>query len=113
MGQSLFRTSFQRLDFGTDSVDKETQMARSFCLQGRVGNASDRNNGSLPDTGAILLFPEGMTSVDKPYVEMGFGIENIFRLFRVDCIWRLTHRDSLPGQDVQNFAVNMSLRLKF
>ena len=27
------------VDFGTDSVDKETQMARSFCLQGRVGNA--------------------------------------------------------------------------
>ena len=54
-----------------------------------------------------------MTSVSDPYVEMGFGVENIFRLFRVDCIWRLTHRAPTPGQDVQNFAVNLSLRLKF
>lgn len=77
------------------------------------GTLSDRNNGSLPDTEADLLFPEGMSSVEKPYVEMGFGVENIFRLLRVDCIWRLTHRKSVPGQDVQNFAVNLSLRLKF
>lgn len=77
------------------------------------GTLSDRNNGSLPNTEAELLFPEGMSSVEKPYVEMGFGVENIFRLLRVDCIWRLTHRKSVPGQDVQNFAVNLSLRLKF
>ncbi len=54
-----------------------------------------------------------MTSVSDPYVEMGFGVENIFRLLRVDCIWRLTHRDPKPGQDVQNFAVNLSMHLKF
>ena len=54
-----------------------------------------------------------MTSVSDPYVEAGFGVENIFRLFRVDCIWRLTHRSPKPGQEIQNFAVNLSLHLKF
>ncbi len=39
-----------------------------------------------------------MTSVSDPYVEAGFGVENIFRLFRVDCIWRLTHRGPKPDR---------------
>ncbi len=30
----------------------------------------------------------------KPYVELGFGIENIFKLFEVDILWRLTYRDA-------------------
>ncbi len=77
------------------------------------GTLSERNDGSLPGPGVLLLFPEGMSSVKDPYVEMGFGVENIFRLLRVDCIWRLTHRGPVPGQDIQNFAVNLSLRLKF
>ena len=81
--------------------------------KGVWGTLSRQNNGSLAGTEADLLFPVGMTSVSDPYVEMGFGVENIFKLFRVDCIWRLTHRAPTPGQDTQNFAVNLSLRLKF
>lgn len=77
------------------------------------GTLSKRNDGSHRDTEAQLLFPEGMSSVRDPYVEAGFGVENIFRLLRIDCIWRLTHRESVPGQEVQNFAVNISLKLKF
>ena len=60
-----------------------------------------------------LLFPPGMTSVSDPYVEVGFGVENIFRLLRVDFIWRVTHRDPKPGQEIQNFAVNLGIKLKF
>lgn len=30
-------------------------------------------------------------SLLEPYYEVGFGIENIFRIFRVDFIWRLTN----------------------
>lgn len=54
-----------------------------------------------------------MTSVSDPYVEVGFGVENIFRLLRVDFIWRVTHRDPKPGQEIQNFAVNLGIKLKF
>ena len=82
-------------------------------FKGLIGTLADKNNGSLPDTQAVLLFPEGMTSVSKPYFETGVGIENIFRLFRVDAIWRLTHREKRPGQDIQNFAINVSVYLNF
>ena len=77
------------------------------------GSLSDKNDGSSPDTEAILLFPEGMTSVSKPYVEVGVGIENILRFIRVDAMWRLTHRDRHDGRPVDNFAVNFSLHLNF
>ena len=38
---------------------------------------------------------------------------DIFRLLRVDFIWRVTHRDPKPGQEIQNFAVNLGIKLKF
>ena len=92
---------------------KRLKWREVFVLKGVWGTLSDRNNGALSQTKAPLLFPIGMSSVDDPYVEMGFGVENIFRLLRVDCIWRMTHRDSKPGQKVENFAVNISIHLKF
>lgn len=82
-------------------------------FKGVYGTLTPKNDGSLPNTAACLLFPRGMSSVSHPYLETGFGVENIFRLLRVDCIWRLTHRTPEPGQEVQNFAVNLSLKLKF
>ena len=77
------------------------------------GRLSDKNDGSALDTEAILLFPDGMTSVSKPYVEVGVGIENILRFIRVDAVWRLTHRNRHEGHAVDNFAVNFSLHLNF
>lgn len=73
------------------------------------GKLSDKNNGALENSRAHLRFPEGMTSVSKPYMEMGVGIENIFRIIRVDAIWRLTHR----GSSSDNFSINFSLHLNF
>ena len=84
-----------------------------FVCKGVWGTLSDRNNGALADTKAPLLFPIGMSSVSKPYFEAGVGVENIFRLVRVDFIWRLTHRDPVAGHKPENFAVNASLHLTF
>ena len=92
---------------------KKLKWREVLVCKGVWGTLSKRNNGSLPGSGAELLFPLGMSSVADPYLEAGFGVENIFRLLRVDCIWRLTHRDPVPGQKIQNFAVNLSLQLKF
>ncbi len=92
---------------------KRLKWREVLVCKGVWGTLSECNDGSLADSEAPLLFPAGMTSVDRPYVEAGFGVENIFRLLRVDCIWRLTHRDPMPGQEVQNFAVNFSLHMKF
>tara|TARA_B110000285_G_C15142219_1_gene631718 strand:- start:8501 stop:8707 length:207 start_codon:yes stop_codon:yes gene_type:complete len=36
------------------------------------------------------LFPNGLNPIDKTYVEFGFGLENIFKFFKVSFIWRPT-----------------------
>lgn len=83
-------------------------------FKGVWGQLSDANDGSVIDGDAMLLFPPSMSSVSKPYFEAGFGVENIFRLVRVDFIWRLTHRDGGKGlYKPDNFAVNASLHFKF
>lgn len=104
---------FKGFFLGKIPLMKKLKWREVFVFKGLIGTVSDKNNGSLPDTKAVLLFPEGMTSVSKPYFEAGVGIENIFRVFRIDAIWRLTHRESRPGQDVQNFAINFSVYLNF
>lgn len=30
----------------------------------------------------------------KPYMEASFGIENIFKFFRIDCVWRLNYNEN-------------------
>ena len=92
---------------------KTLKWGEVLVCKGVWGTLSKENDGSLAATQAPLLFPPGMTSVSDPYVEVGFGVENIFRLLRVDFIWRVTHRDPKPGQEIQNFAVNLGIKLKF
>jgi hypothetical protein len=33
-------------------------------------------------------------SYDNPYIELGIGLENIFKILRVNAIWRLTHKEN-------------------
>ncbi len=44
-----------------------------------------------------------------PYIEAGFGIENILKFIRIDCIWRVTQRDRI---EAYNFGVYASLFIK-
>jgi hypothetical protein len=78
---------------------------------------------------APLLFPYGTSSLGgKPYVEIGAGLSNILKFLRVDCFWRLTHRnertvvidtDSEFGKKIlgklktSNFAVKVGAEFKF
>ena len=78
---------------------KLLELQEVACVKATYGVLSDRNNAT------VLLFPEGMKELKYPYVEVGAGITNIFRVFRVDCFWRLTHG--------MKFAVNVGLDFKF
>lgn len=109
----FYEHHFKGFFLGKIPLMKKLKWREVFIFKGLIGTLSDKNNGSKPGTDAVLLFPEGMTSVSKPYFETGIGVENIFRLFRIDAIWRLTHRKERPGQDIQNFAINFSVYLNF
>lgn len=72
--------------------------------KGLVGDISNRNCRE----NAIMDFPSTLGDVNKPYFEAGVGIENIFRFFRVDGVWRLSHLDK-PG--VSKFAVLVKMQV--
>ena len=109
----FFEHHFNGILLGRIPLIKKLKWREVLVCKGVWGTLSKENDGSLAATQAPLLFPPGMTSVSDPYVEVGFGVENIFRLLRVDFIWRVTHRDPKPGQEIQNFAVNLGIKLKF
>ncbi|WP_081867465.1 DUF5686 and carboxypeptidase-like regulatory domain-containing protein [Hymenobacter sp. IS2118] len=62
---------------------------------------TDTNGELLP-----ILRPLGR----QPYVEVGYGLENIFKFVRVDFIHRLTYRDS-PGARTFGIKVGAQFRL--
>jgi hypothetical protein len=54
----------------------------------------------------IMDIPEYSSGLSKPYCEVGIGIENIFKYFRLDAVWRLTDKDKI---NVHKFGVFLSL----
>ena len=65
-----------------------------------------------------MAFPAGMrTLAGVPYVEVGAGISNILRFLRVDCFWRLTHREhEVAGEMVPAphlFSVTVGAEFRF
>jgi len=68
-----------------------------------IGSISDENF-------EVLKFPVGLGEVSKPYMEVGVGVENIFKIVRVDALWRLTHLDN---PNIQPFGVRVGLQIIF
>jgi len=54
----------------------------------------------------VVLLPTGLSELREPYVEAGVGMENIFRIIRVDFLWRLTNIDP----DTQVFGINFAFQ---
>jgi hypothetical protein len=92
-------------------------------LSGRaaLGSFDDKRNGfydPLENPEGILFTIPGTIppsvfstiSYDKPYVELSYGIENIFRFLRVDLVHRLTYRENT---DAQRLAVRVSGVFRF
>jgi hypothetical protein len=51
--------------------------------------------------------PVGYFEPNRPYVELGYGVENIFKFFRVDFVHRLSYLDN---PDIRKFAVLFSFQ---
>ncbi len=68
--------------------------------------------GTLTDSNANgpFVLADGMTPMTHPYAEVGFGIENILKIARIDFTWRLT---DLDGPNVLPFVVKPSFYFRF
>ena len=72
-------------------------------VKGVIGNVTKENL-------AFSALPAGTYTTWKPYVEAGLGIENIFRIFRVDAVWRLSYYDHT---NINKFGVLVSMQFDF
>lgn len=88
---------------------KKLKWREVVSCRGLYGNLSDKNNPSVND--GLFGFPATSTIMNsRPYVETGVGVENIFKVLRLDYVWRLTYRD-LPNID--KTGVRISLHMTF
>lgn len=72
-------------------------------IKGVTGSVSDKNR-------ELMTFPSTLSNLGKPYVEAGAGIENIFRVLRIDALYRLSY---LNKPNVTKFGVRASLQFTF
>ncbi|HEV7230668.1 MAG TPA: DUF5686 family protein [Bacteroidia bacterium] len=68
--------------------------------------------GSVSDANSRLLnFPSTLSSLNQgPYYEVGAGIENILRLFRIDALWRLSY---LNHPNIAKFGLRGTIQFVF
>ncbi len=83
-------------------------------FRGMFGHLSEKNRPDPLNTGELFKFPyenyEHSYLGTMPYMEVGVGISNIFKVLRVDYVRRLTYRD-LPG--IQKWGIRIELGVQF
>ncbi|MBN1952091.1 MAG: carboxypeptidase-like regulatory domain-containing protein, partial [Bacteroidales bacterium] len=68
-----------------------------------IGSLEEKNREQM-------IFPEGLTPLDKPYVEASLGIENLFKLVRIDAMWRFSYLDH---EAIEKFGIRVALQVSF
>ena len=75
-----------------------------------LGGMSSMNKALIaerPDEEGVTV---GYLSRGAPYIELGYGVENILKFFRVDFIHRVTYLDKVKNPDVRKFGVLFSFQ---
>ena len=73
------------------------------------GGLTDKNNPTL--TPGLFLLPDGTQPLGStPYVECSVGLENIFKILRIDYYRRLTYLDH---PDIKKGGIRIALRFTF
>lgn len=78
-------------------------------FNGVYGNLSNKNNPVHSNN--LFLFPDGSQPMsNKPYMEVSVGLENIFKILRIDYYRRLNY---LSNPDIKKDGIRVALRFSF
>jgi hypothetical protein len=86
---------------------KWRQFWSAKALMGKLSAENQEYNQDLSGT-----LPQFESLNGKVYLELGTGVDNIFRFFRVDFIWRLSPTP-LPVEKAKRFGIFGSFRIAF
>ena len=95
---------FDGFFFNKVPLVKKLKLREVISVRGVAGELSKSNKEEM-------ILPAGMGDVRRPYVEYSVGIENIFKVLRIDYIWRGTHLSPVSEKD--NWAVKARFFLTF
>lgn len=88
---------------------KKTKLREVVSLRGVWGHLSHRNRPDLnPDLYRFPAAADTRLMGSTPYMEVSAGLDNIFRILRLDYVWRLTYRDA-PGIDRSGLRVALHI----
>jgi hypothetical protein len=130
--QTLFRTNrtYNLMNYGEFVLDEALELFLSYHMEGLIlgriplikklqwrsvitahsafgGYDTEKNALYNPETNLSSFYT---LSYQKPYVEVSYGIENIFKFFRIDLVQRITYLDN---PDVHHFALKISGVFRF
>ena len=95
---------FEGLLFNKIPLIKKLKWREVVTCKALWGSVNEKNRKTL-------IFPTTLHSLNnEPYVEVTAGIENIFKVFRIDALWRSTY---LRPKAIDNFGVKFGFQLAF
>lgn len=93
---------------------KWLRLREVISFSGFYGNLTDKNNPLITTPGhtdGLFRLPEGTTPIGHtPYLEASVGLENIFKILRIDYYRRLTYLDQ---PNIKKGGVRIALRFTF
>jgi hypothetical protein len=69
-----------------------------------MGRYNTKNNE------ALVLPPNSFSLDGQPFGEAGVGVENIFKVLRIDALWRLSYLDN---PDIVKFGIRAKIQIDF
>ncbi len=101
------------LTFNRIPLIRKLNWREVITCRGMYGRLNEKNRPNPANTGNLYKFPyendEYHYLNGKPYVEVAVGIENIFRVLRVDYVRRITYTD-LPGIDKNGIRIQFHIQ---
>lgn len=92
---------FDGLILGKIPLLRRMQMRSTVSGRALYGTLAESNK-------KILKFPDETNPVSHPYFEASVGVENIFKMFRVEAVWRL---DYLNHPNISPFGIRAKMHI--
>ncbi len=100
-----YEHNFNGFFLGKIPLVKELDLREVITARFAWGTLSEANRLNAP-----FKLPKDSGTLETPYVELGVGLSNIFRVLRVDAFWRVTHR---RPEAKKNFTINVGIDVDF